>query len=91
MGTLICRPMAGHLAWRAAQQREHSSYGLGYPKKLDWEDAIFKSIFLSIIWPITLIAYIPNWLKIRIGAERTAYLQIQKERIEQLERELELR
>lgn len=83
---LTVRPLTGHIAWHQAINTYHQSK----PDFGDWLWYGMGAAFLALFWPICLLVLASGKFLPKIGAEREAQVRLQKERIKELERELNI-
>ena len=86
---LALRPVAGHLAWEDAKHFKQAR-----PDSGDWTVGTLKGAMLVSLWPAVLVVFacatFANRALPKIGAEREAERKSREQRLQELERELEL-
>lgn len=96
-GAIWGRLMAGHLAWRYAENRRRYDYynkerePLRPPSSEDWFWASCVGVLVAVIWPLVLAMRAVPSERWAIGDEARAVARQRERRIAQLEKELDLK
>jgi hypothetical protein len=95
MALLFVRPLAGHFAWSMWRNYcvEYAVLvrGRKTPTGEQWFGATLIGIATAAIWPATLLFVVVGWRGPVIGAEKSARLDAAQRRIDELERELQIK
>jgi hypothetical protein len=95
MAMLSVRPFAGHFAWAMFQ-----SYRINYPalargrtspEGAHWFGGLLLGVLVAAVWPLALLFILVGWRGPVIGAEKAARLDAAQRRINELERELQIK
>jgi hypothetical protein len=95
MALAAVRPLAGHFAWAMFRgyRIEYPALARGrtVPNGEHWVGGTLIGVLVAAIWPAALLFIVVGWRGPVIGAERTARLDAAHRRIDELERELQIK
>lgn len=84
----FARLFAGHFGWKSAKRRQRYDEP-AEPHDFGWY--LVGGLAIGWLWPIFLAGRCIRMERFAVGAEREAIVRLQRERIEELEREMGVR
>jgi hypothetical protein len=95
LALLFVRPLAGHFAWSMFRgyclEYPALSRGRTSPTGEHWFGGTLLGLLTAAIWPAMLLFILVGWRGPVIGAEKAARLDAAQRRIDELERELQIK